>query len=99
MGSVFLVAATLGAFSYGLLKLLGVLGAAYDKLTGRPPTIREHTPWLRSMRDARPHETGDDTHVSLLDALLVISVLLAVTAFEIWFFFYSTSPIDGRSGR
>jgi hypothetical protein len=25
--------------------------------------------------------------------------VLAALAFEVWFFFYSTSPIDGRSGR
>ena len=27
------------------------------------------------------------------------AVFAAVIAFEIWFFFYSGSPIDGRSGR
>jgi hypothetical protein len=99
MGAVFVVAGTLGAISYGLIRLLRVLGDAYDRATGRPPTIREHTPWLRSMRDGRPHETGSDTHVSAFDALLVTSVLLAVAAFEVWFFFFSTSSIDSRSGR
>jgi hypothetical protein len=29
----------------------------------------------------------------------VILVVLAFVAFEIWFFFFSSSPIDQRSGR
>jgi len=30
---------------------------------------------------------------------LVIVVVACVLAFEVWFFFFSTSPIDQRSGR
>jgi hypothetical protein len=89
----------MGAISFALVRLLRVLGNAYDRLTGRTPTIRAHTPWLRSMRDGRPHESGADTRISALDAVLVTSVLLAIAAFEIWFFFLSPSSIDGRSGR
>jgi hypothetical protein len=99
MGAVFVVAVTMGAISFALVRLLRVLGNAYDRLTGRTPTIRAHTPWLRSMRDGRPHESGADTRISALDAVLVTSVLLAIAAFEIWFFFLSPSSIDGRSGR
>lgn len=99
MGPIFVVAITMGAISFALIKLLRWLGTAYDRLMGREPTIRAHTPWLRSMRDGRPHETAGETRISALDAVLVGSVLLAIAAFEIWFFFYSPSPIDGRSGR
>jgi hypothetical protein len=99
MGAIFVVAATMGVISFGLVKLLHALGAAYDRLAGRKPSIRAHTPWLRSMRDGRPQETARETGLSALDTVLVASVILAVTAFEIWFFFFSESPIDGRSGR
>ena len=99
MGALAVVAITMGLISIGLMKLLGVLGADYDRLSGRSPAIREHTPWLRSMRDGKPREAGREAGVSALDAILVTFVLLAVAAFEIWFFFYSSSPIDGRSGR
>jgi hypothetical protein len=99
MGPIFVVAVTMGVISFALVKLLRVLGNAYDRLTGRTPSIRAHTPWLRSMRDGRPHETAGDTTMSALDIVLVCSVLMAVVAFEIWFFFFSPSPIDGRSGR
>jgi hypothetical protein len=99
MGAIFVVAGVMGAISFGLVKVLHALGAAYDRLTGHTPTIRAHTPWLRSMRDGRPQETGRETGLSALDVVLVGSVLLAAIAFEIWFFFFSESPIDGRSGR
>ena len=99
MGAIFVVAVTMGAISLALIKLLRALGSAYDRLMGREPSIRAHTPWLRSMRDGRPHETAGETRISALDAVLVGSVLLAIAAFEIWFFFYSPSPIDQRSGR
>lgn len=99
MSAIFVVAVTMGAISFGLVKLLHSLGAAYDRLVGRNPSIRAHTPWLRSMRDGRPQETARETGLSALDSVLVASVILAFTAFEIWFFFFSESPIDGRSGR
>jgi hypothetical protein len=31
--------------------------------------------------------------------MLVVWVVVAVAAFEVWFFFFSGSPIDQRSGR
>jgi hypothetical protein len=31
--------------------------------------------------------------------MLIVCVVIAVVAFEVWFFFFSTSPIDQRSGR
>jgi hypothetical protein len=34
-----------------------------------------------------------------MEMVIVAMVVLAVTAFEIWFFFYSASSIDQRSGR
>jgi hypothetical protein len=52
------------------------------------------------MRGERPHP--DQRHaneLSPLELILIVSVVLAVAAFEIWFFFYSGSPIDQRSGR
>jgi hypothetical protein len=37
--------------------------------------------------------------LSTLERILVVVVAMAAIAFEIWFFFYSTSPIDQRTGR
>jgi hypothetical protein len=93
------VFATMLAISIGLVVVLGRLGAIYDHMTGRKPSTRRHTPWLRSMRGERPHEVGGEYRLTALEKVLVLSVVVAVAAFEIWFFFYSASPIDQRSGR
>ena len=99
MGSVFVVAISLAVFSFLLLQLIRRLGAAYDEVTGRRPTIRQHVPWLRSLRGDRPHEAGDDYSLSALEILLCAMVILVLGVFEYWFFFESGSSIDQRSGR
>jgi len=87
------------AFSFALVVALGAAGRAHDALVGRSPTVRAHLPWLRSMRGERPREMGEKAGLTALDVILVSAVLLVVVAFEVWFFFYSGSPIDQRSGR
>jgi hypothetical protein len=100
MGAVFAVVATMFVVCLALIRLLAQLGATYDRVTGRRKQIRRHTPWLRAMSGERPHETGgDEPPLSPLEYVLVGAVLLCYLAFELWFFFYSSSPIDGRSGR
>ena len=86
-------------FSYVLVWLFAAVSRAYNEVIGRRPTVREHLPWLRSLRGERPAEVGAKAGVSPLDVILVLIVLAAILAFEIWFFFYSGSPIDERSGR
>lgn len=87
------------AFSFALVVALGAAGRAHDALVGRRPTVRAHVPWLRSMRGERPQEMGAKVGLTALDVILVAAVLVVVVAFEVWFFFYSGSPIDQRSGR
>jgi hypothetical protein len=100
MTAIFVVGAVFLGTSLLLVRLLAGLGRAYDRLAGRPPQTRRHTPWLRSMRGDRPHEVGSAGYqLSALDYLMIGSVVLLVAAFEIWFFFFSASPLDGRSGR
>jgi len=99
LGAIGAVAASMAAISAGLVVALGAVGRSYDRLTGRQPTVRKHTPWLRSMSGERPQEIGGRGDLSALDVVLIASLVIAVLAFEIWFFFFSTSPIDQRSGR
>lgn len=86
-------------FSFVLIRLIAYTTRARDALTGRRPTVREHLPWLRSLRGERPAEMGREAGLTPLDVILCLIVIAAVLAFEIWFFFYSGSPIDERSGR
>jgi hypothetical protein len=94
MAAVGVVAVVLGAVSYGLVRLLAVFDATYDRLTGRGSRVRRHVPWLRSMRGERPHDERQRARdLSPLEWILILSVVSAVVAFEVWFFFFSGSPI------
>jgi hypothetical protein len=94
------VVATIGLACWLLVRALAWMGATYDGLTGRGATVRRHTPWLRSMRGEREHgQPGADARLTPLEYVLVAGVLVAWLAFEAWFFFFSSSPIDQRSGR
>jgi hypothetical protein len=93
MGAVAVVIATLAIACLVLVKLLGVLGEAHDRLLGLPPAPRRQQPWLRSLSGERASEQRRRAHVSALDVILVGTVVLAAGAFEVWFFFFSGSPI------
>ena len=99
MAAVAVAAVALGAISYALVRLLARLDRAHAHLTGRPSTVSRHVPWLRSMRGERPHQQRHASELSALEVVLVVSVVVVVALFEVWFFFYSPSPIDQRSGR
>ncbi len=58
--------------------------------------MRQHAPWLRSMRGERPEYDGQRAELSSGERILVVGVLLAFAAFEIWFFFFSGSPIGAN---
>ena len=99
MLAVAVVAVSLAVFSYALVKLLARLDAAYGRVTGRRATVSRHVPWLRSMRGERPHAIRHARELSPLELVLVTTVVIVVALFEVWFFFFSPSPIDQRSGR
>ncbi len=93
MGAVFAVIVVMGATSFGLLKLLGALGARHDRLLGIPPGPRRQQPWLRSLSGERVRDQRRRARISALDVVLVGTVLVAAIAFEIWFFFFSGASI------
>jgi hypothetical protein len=93
MGAVFVVIALMGATSFALVKLLGALGERHDRLLGLPPAKRRQQPWMRSLSGERASEQRRRSHVSGLDVVMVVTVLIAAVAFEIWFFFFSGSSI------
>jgi hypothetical protein len=100
MGAVLAVVVTIGFVCWLLVRALGAMSRSYDGSIGRTATVRRHTPWLRSMSGEREHgQPGADAHLTPLEYILVGVVLLAYLAFELWFFFLSSSPIDQRSGR
>jgi predicted secreted protein len=95
MGAFAVVIIALIAFSFGLYQLLKLTMRAYQEATGTTPTVRTHAPWLRSMRDERPEQAGRGATISGAERIVVVTVLAAAVAFEIWFFFFSGSSIGG----
>ena len=99
MLAVGVAAVSLGVVSYVLVKVLAWLDSIYGRIAGRPTQVSRHVPWLRSMRGERPHVQKHASELSSLEWVLISSVVLVVVLFEIWFFFFSGSPIDQRTGR
>jgi hypothetical protein len=99
MGPIAVVILLITAVSAALLKILNRINGAYDKLMHRKHRKRQ-SPWMRSLRGEREdiHDPERD-QLSAVDRVAVGMVLIVVMAFEVWFFFFSSSPIDQRSGR
>jgi membrane protein YdbS with pleckstrin-like domain len=82
----------LAVFSIGLYQALKYVMHSYREATGTLPTVRTHAPWLRSMRGERP-DYGGAASVTGAERIIVMTVVLAAVVFEVWFFFFSGSPI------
>jgi hypothetical protein len=93
------VVGCLALFSFLLYQALKRVSYAYQEATGTLPTVRSHAPWLRSMRGERPDYPGNTARISAAERIVVVMVIVAAVAFEVWFFFFSGSPIGGNSGR
>ncbi len=93
MGAVLLVVVVLFSSCLALIWALNLASAAHDQLTGRRQSVRRHVPWLRSMRAERVNYEREKQEITALERVMVITVVLAVLAFELWFFIYSPSPI------
>jgi len=69
-------------------KLLGWLDRLHGKLTGRREE-RRRASWLRSMRAERTSTVRG----GVLDKVMIVSVVLAVIAFGVWFFAFAGSSL------
>jgi membrane-bound acyltransferase YfiQ involved in biofilm formation len=94
MAPVLLVVVVLFATCLALIYALSWSSSRYDALTGKPQTVKRHVPWLRSVRGERVEYERDRQTITLLERMLVITVVLAFLAFELWFFLASPSPIE-----
>jgi hypothetical protein len=93
MGIVFLIIVVIAVACGALVWLLSWASAKHDELTGRKPGARRQVPWLRSMRAERIEWEREHEELDVMERILVIVVVVAAIAFEIWFFFFSPSPI------
>lgn len=93
MGAVFLVVVVLAVLVTALAMALTWLTARYDQLTGRKQRRRQTYPWLQSMRAERAEDVLRERGANAVEKAVVASVVAAVLAFEVWFFFFAGSSI------
>jgi len=93
MRAVFVVVITLAALELGLTYALTHLSATYDDLTVRPHEARRTSPWMRSMRGEREEFARRRQGISVIERIVVVSVVAAALAFEYWFFFLARSSL------
>jgi len=96
MTAVFSVVAVLAVTVAGLAWLLVRINGAYDELLGREPAARQTSPWLRSMRGERETDIRAKHGISAVERVLVVTVVVAVLAFEVWFFFFAGSSLPNQ---
>jgi hypothetical protein len=90
MSTVAVVVAVLVVTVALLVLALTRVEAAYRVITNQP-TKRRTAPWMRSMRGER--EEFERRPLSGPEKALVGAVVIAGLAFQVWFFFFSGSPI------
>jgi hypothetical protein len=94
MTAIAVIVGMLAVVSLVLVRLLAVLGRAYDDVTGASRTRRRRqAPWLRSMRGERADLASGEIGLSALERVLIVCVVLAAATFEVWFFFFAGSSI------
>jgi hypothetical protein len=89
MGAFWVILIVLAVVEALLAVVLTRLNAAYDELTNRPLELRRTSPWLRSMRGEREDIRRKRVPSSPLEKAVMISVVVAVLAVEVWFFFFA----------
>lgn len=86
------VAVVIGVTALLLLQLLGVLQAEHARASGRE-LPRRQTSWLKPMSGTRTRGKGAVAPpLTATDYVVVSAVVLAIAAFELWFFMLAGSP-------
>jgi hypothetical protein len=72
--------------------LISRLNRLYVRITGTNRLAPMRPAWLRSMRDTTPLQSS----VTVVEAVLMGSVMLAALALTLWFFILAGSPIPNQ---
>jgi hypothetical protein len=72
--------------------LIGRLNNLYIRITGTNRLEPIRPGWLKSMRDTAPMRSS----VTVVEAVLMASVMLAMLALSLWFFLLAGSPIPNQ---
>ena len=72
--------------------VIGRLNDLYVRVTGSNRIVQTRPGWLKSMRDAAPVRNA----VTVVEAVMMSSVLLAGVALVTWFFLLAGSPLPNQ---
>lgn len=72
--------------------LIGRLNRLYVRITGTNRLQPIRPTWLRSVRDTTPSQAS----VTVVEAVLMTSVMLAALALTVWFFLIAGSPLPDQ---
>lgn len=72
--------------------IIGRLNDLYVRLTGSNRLVQSRPGWLKSMRDAGPVHNS----VTVVEAVMMSSVMLAALALMVWFFVLAGSPLPNQ---
>ncbi|MFI5025574.1 MAG: hypothetical protein ACHQCI_02320 [Solirubrobacterales bacterium] len=92
-GPYFVVAVGIVVSILFIAWLIGRLNRLYIQITGTNRLAPMRPAWLKSMRDTSPRAAGTTT---VVEAVLMGSVILAALALTLWFFFLAGSPIPNQ---
>ena len=79
--------------------LLAKLHASYRDIRGVRMTMKLRAPWSSSAAAAHGKHRPREVELTVLDVILISSVLIAAGLYEYWFLFEAGSPFDQRTGR
>lgn len=92
MGPYLLVFVGIVASVIVMAMIIGRLNRAYERVSGTGGDVEVRMPWMRSMRDS------PDAHPatrSMLDVVMVTSVVLAAACAGIWFLLFAGTSLPG----
>ncbi len=72
--------------------LISRLNELYIRITGTNRVVAIRPTWLKSMRDTGPAPSN----VTVVEAVLMASVMLAALALTLWFFLLAGSPLPNQ---
>ena len=90
MGPYLLILLGLPVGMFAIGKALGGLDRMHGRITGRLDDGPHRAAWLQSMRDERGTKRR---RRSVLDTVMIVSVLLALLVGAIWFIAFAGSPL------
>jgi hypothetical protein len=72
--------------------IIGRLNDLYVRVTGSNRLVQSRPGWLKSMRDTGPVQNS----VTVVEAVMMSSVMLAAVALMVWFFLLAGSPLPSN---